>query len=316
MYLKIKNLNKIFEQKKGVQNINLQVEEGELITLLGPSGCGKTTLLNLIGGFLSPDNGAILVENEDIVKLSPEYRPISTVFQNYALFPHMNVIENIGYGLKYTSLRKKEKLNEAIKYLKIVGLEGYEKIAIQNLSGGQQQRVALARALVLKPKILLLDEPFSNLDVKLKVNMREELKCLQKKLKITMIFVTHDQEEALSISDKIVVMRDGEIVQIGSPEEIYYSPANDYVANFIGKINIFYKNNKKIMIRPEEIQIVFSEEGEWVIDAKEFLGSSSLFYLKNKLNSETLISQVFGRKSSEFLVGNTVEIKILKKLVT
>ncbi|WP_297434215.1 ABC transporter ATP-binding protein, partial [uncultured Cetobacterium sp.] len=234
MYLKIKNLNKIFEQRKGVQNINLQVEEGELITLLGPSGCGKTTLLNLIGGFLSPDRGAILVENEDIVKLSPEDRPISTVFQNYALFPHMNVIENIGYGLKYTSLKKKEQLDEAIKYLKIVGLEGYEKIAIQNLSGGQQQRVALARALVLKPKILLLDEPFSNLDVKLKVNMREELKYLQKKLKITMIFVTHDQEEALSISDKIVVMKDGEIVQIGSPEEIYYSPANDYVADFIG----------------------------------------------------------------------------------
>lgn len=313
MYLKIKNLNKIFEQRKGVQNINLQVEEGELITLLGPSGCGKTTLLNLIGGFLSPDSGAILVENEDIIKLSPEDRPISTVFQNYALFPHMNVIENIGYGLKYTSLKKKEQLDEAIKYLKIVGLEGYEKIAIQNLSGGQQQRVALARALVLKPKILLLDEPFSNLDVKLKVNMREELKYLQKKLKITMIFVTHDQEEALSISDKIVVMKDGEIVQIGSPEDIYYSPANDYVADFIGKINIFYKNNKKFMIRPEEIQMVFSKEGEWVIDSKEFLGSSSLFYLKSKLNSETLISQVFERKSSEFLVGDTVEIEVLKK---
>lgn len=310
MYLEIKNLNKIFEQRKGVQNINLQVKEGELVTLLGPSGCGKTTLLNLIGGFLSPDSGVILIEAKDIVRLNPEDRQISTVFQNYALFPHMNVIENIGYGLKYTSLKKKEQLDEAKRYLKIVGLEGYEKIAIQNLSGGQQQRVALARALVLKPKILLLDEPFSNLDVKLKINMREELKYLQKKLKITMIFVTHDQEEALSISDKIVVMKDGEIIQVGSPEDIYYSPANDYVADFIGKINIFYKDNKKVLIRPEEIKMILSKEGDWIIESKEFLGSSSLFYLKNKTNSKTLISQVFERKSSEFLVGDSVKIQI------
>lgn len=310
MYLEIKNLNKIFEQRKGVQNINLQVKEGELVTLLGPSGCGKTTLLNLIGGFLSPDSGVILIEAKDIVRLNPEDRPISTVFQNYALFPHMNVIENIGYGLKYTSLKKKEQLDEAKRYLKIVGLEGYEKIAIQNLSGGQQQRVALARALVLKPKILLLDEPFSNLDVKLKINMRKELKYLQKKLKITMIFVTHDQEEALSISDKIVVMKDGEIIQVGSPEDIYYSPANDYVADFIGKINIFYKDNKKVLIRPEEIKMILSKEGDWIIESKEFLGSSSLFYLKNKTNSKTLISQVFERKSSEFLVGDSVKIQI------
>ena len=264
----------------------------------------------MIGGFLSPDSGVILIEAKDIVRLNPEDRPISTVFQNYALFPHMNVIENIGYGLKYTSLKKKEQLDEAKGYLKIVGLEGYEKIAIQNLSGGQQQRVALARALVLKPKILLLDEPFSNLDVKLKINMREELKYLQKKLKITMIFVTHDQEEALSISDKIVVMKDGEIVQVGSPEDIYYSPANDYVADFIGKINIFYKDNKKVLIRPEEIKMILSKEGDWIIESKEFLGSSSLFYLKNKTNSKTLISQVFERKSSEFLVGDSVKIQI------
>lgn len=310
MYLEIKNLNKIFEQRKGVQNIDLHVKEGELVTLLGPSGCGKTTLLNLIGGFLSPDSGSISVEKRNITKLSPEDRPISTVFQNYALFPHMNVIENIGYGLKYTALKKKEQLDEAIKYLKIVGLEGYEKTPIQNLSGGQQQRVALARALVLKPKILLLDEPFSNLDVKLKINMREELKYLQKKLKITMIFVTHDQEEALSISDKIVVMKEGEIVQVGAPEEIYYSPTNDYVADFIGKINIFYKDNKKVLVRPEEIKMISSKKGEWVIESKEFLGASSIFYLKNKINMETLITQVFERKSSEFLVGDSVKIQI------
>lgn len=308
MYLEIKKISKIFEEKKGVKNINLQVNEGELVTLLGPSGCGKTTLLNLIGGFLSPDSGNILIENMDVTKLYPEDRPISTVFQSYALFPHMNVIENISYGLKYTSLNKKEQLEEAMNYLKIVGLEGYEKYYVQNLSGGQQQRVALARALVLKPKILLLDEPFSNLDVKLKINMREELKNLQKRLKITMIFVTHDQEEALSISDRVVVMKDGEIEQIGTPEDIYYSPINDYVADFIGKINIFYKDNKKILVRPEEIEMLLSDSGEWIIEYKEFMGSSSLFYLRNKITSKILISQTFKKNSLKFSVGDSVEV--------
>ncbi|MEG1807732.1 MAG: ABC transporter ATP-binding protein [Cetobacterium sp.] len=308
MYLKIKNLNKEFEKGKGVQNINLQVKEGELITLLGPSGCGKTTLLNLIGGFLTPDNGEILIENKNIINLSPEDRPISTVFQNYALFPHMNVIENIGYGLKYTTLKKREQQEEAIKYLKIVGLDGYENLSVQKLSGGQQQRVALARALVLKPKILLLDEPFSNLDVKLKISMREELKFLQKKLKITMIFVTHDQEEALCISDKIVVMKDGEIIQIGAPEDIYYSPINDYVADFIGKVNIVFKNNHKFLIRPEELKISLSSNGEWVIDSKEFMGSFTLIYLKNKTDNKILISQVFRKDSLKFKVGDSVTV--------
>ncbi len=243
-FVSLKNVNKQYKgnNKKSVTDFNLDIEKGEFIAFVGPSGCGKSTTLRMIAGFEEVTEGKIEIDDKVVNDLLPRDRGIAMVFQNYALFPHMNVIENIGYGLKYTSLKKKEQLDEAIKYLKIVGLEGYEKIAIQNLSGGQQQRVALARALVLKPKILLLDEPFSNLDVKLKVNMREELKYLQKKLKITMIFVTHDQEEALSISDKIVVMKDGEIVQIGSPEEIYYSPANDYVADFIGKINIFYKN--------------------------------------------------------------------------
>ncbi|MEG0136157.1 MAG: ABC transporter ATP-binding protein [Cetobacterium sp.] len=308
MYLKIKNLNKEFEKGKGVQNINLQVKEGELITLLGPSGCGKTTLLNLIGGFLTPDNGEILIENKNIINLSPEDRPISTVFQNYALFPHMNVIENIGYGLKYTTLKKREQQEEAIKYLKIVGLDGYENLSVQKLSGGQQQRVALARALVLKPKILLLDEPFSNLDVKLKISMREELKFLQKKLKITMIFVTHDQEEALCISDKIVVMKDGEIIQIGAPEDIYYSPINDYVADFIGKVNIVFKNSHKFLIRPEELKISLSSNGEWVIDSKEFMGSFTLIYLKNKTDNKILISQVFRKDSLKFKVGDSVTV--------
>ena len=223
MYLRIENLRKIFEENRGIEKINFSIEKGELISLLGPSGCGKTTLLNIIGGFLKPDNGKIYLEDRDITDIPPEKRDISTVFQSYALFPHMNVLENIKYGLKYKKLTKKEQNELALEYLKIVGLDGYEKKSIQELSGGQQQRVALARALVLYPKVLLLDEPFSNLDAKLKISMREELKELQKNLKISMIFVTHDQEEALSISDKVVVMNNGKIEQIGTPEELFYS---------------------------------------------------------------------------------------------
>ena len=180
MYLRIENLRKIFEENRGIEKIDFSIEKGELISLLGPSGCGKTTLLNIIGGFLKPDNGKIYLEDRDITDIPPEKRDISTVFQSYALFPHMNVLENIKYGLKYKKLTKKEQNELALEYLKIVGLDGYEKKSIQELSGGQQQRVALARALVLYPKILLLDEPFSNLDAKLKISMREELKELQK----------------------------------------------------------------------------------------------------------------------------------------
>ena len=231
MYLKIENIRKMFDKTRGIKDINFSIEKGELISFLGPSGCGKTTLLNVIGGFIQPETGKIYLEGEEITDFPPEIRNISTVFQNYALFPHMNVIENIKYGLKYKKLSKKEQEDLAQDYLKIVGLEGYEKVSVYELSGGQQQRVALARALVLHPKLLLLDEPFSNLDAKLKISMREELKQLQKKINISMIFVTHDQEEALSLSDKIVVMNAGEIVQIGTPEEIYYQPANDYVAD-------------------------------------------------------------------------------------
>ena len=266
MYLKIENISKIFEKERGVKNISFQLEKGELVSFLGPSGCGKTTLLNIIGGFVKNDSGSIYLEDKDITEYPPEKREIVTVFQNYALFPHMNVVENVKYGLKYRGYNKEEQIKLAKEYLKIVGLEGYEKNSVGELSGGQQQRVALARALVLQPKILLLDEPFSNLDAKLKIAMREEIKELQKRLGISMIFVTHDQEEALSISDRIVVMSNGEIVQIGKPEEIYYSPKNRYVAEFIGKINFLEIGNK----RPEEIKMRRDNSGDAVILNREF----------------------------------------------
>ena len=276
MYLKIENISKIFEKGRGVKNISFQLEKGELVSFLGPSGCGKTTLLNIIGGFVKNDSGSIYLEDKDITEYPPEKREIVTVFQNYALFPHMNVIENVKYGLKYRGYNKEEQIKLAKEYLKIVGLEGYEKNSVGELSGGQQQRVALARALVLQPKILLLDEPFSNLDAKLKIAMREEIKELQKRLGISMIFVTHDQEEALSISDRIVVMSNGEIVQIGKPEEIYYSPKNRYVAEFIGKINFLEIGNK----RPEEIKMRRDNSGDAVILNREFMGATTLFVVE------------------------------------
>ena len=308
MYLRIENLRKIFEENRGIEKIDFSIEKGELISLLGPSGCGKTTLLNIIGGFLKPDNGKIYLEDRDITDIPPEKRDISTVFQSYALFPHMNVLENIKYGLKYKKLTKKEQNELALEYLKIVGLDGYEKKSIQELSGGQQQRVALARALVLYPKILLLDEPFSNLDAKLKISMREELKELQKNLKISMIFVTHDQEEALSISDKVVVMNNGRIEQIGTPEEIYYSPINDYVANFIGKSNFILKDGAKKLIRPENIKIEKNQKGNWEVINKEFMGAYTILKIRNGI--EELYVNIQGEKGREYKLGDLVEISM------
>ena len=308
MYLRIENLRKIFEENRGIEKIDFSIEKGELISLLGPSGCGKTTLLNIIGGFLKPDNGKIYLEDRDITDIPPEKRDISTVFQSYALFPHMNVLENIKYGLKYKKLTKKEQNELALEYLKIVGLDGYEKKSIQELSGGQQQRVALARALVLYPKVLLLDEPFSNLDAKLKISMREELKELQKNLKISMIFVTHDQEEALSISDKVVVMNNGRIEQIGTPEEIYYSPINEYVANFIGKSNFILKDGVKKLIRPENIKIEKNQKGSWKIINKEFMGAYTILKIKNE--TEEIYVNIQGEEGREYILGDLVEISI------
>ncbi|WP_294662051.1 ABC transporter ATP-binding protein [uncultured Fusobacterium sp.] len=306
MYLKIENIRKMFDKTRGIKDINFSIEKGELISFLGPSGCGKTTLLNIIGGFIKPETGKIYLEGEEITDFPPEIRNISTVFQNYALFPHMNVIENIKYGLKYKKLSKKEQEDLVQDYLKIVGLEGYEKVSIHELSGGQQQRVALARALVLHPKLLLLDEPFSNLDAKLKISMREELKQLQKKLNISMIFVTHDQEEALSLSDKIVVMNMGEIIQIGTPEEIYYQPANDYVADFIGKANFITKDGKKVLLRPEDISMRKSKNGEWVIVSKEFMGAYTIFKIKN--SQSELYTSIQGEESKNFKINEKVKI--------
>lgn len=305
MYLKIKNLVKAFNNIKVVDNINLELEKGKLLCLLGPSGCGKTTTLKMIGGFLKQDKGSIIIENEDISKVSPEVRPVSTVFQSYALFPHMNVMENIIYGLKFKGYSKKEALKKGEEYLKIIGLSEFKNKKISQLSGGQQQRVALARSLILNTKVLLLDEPLSNLDAKLRVKMRKEIKEIQSKFNMTMIFVTHDQEEALSIADYLAVMNKGELIQVGTPEEIYNNPKNEFVASFIGNINKVNINNKIELIRPEQITINKSRgDKKGRIKYKQFLGSYVNYFVETK--DETIVVQDSNSKNGILKEGENV----------
>ena len=235
----IKGVNKIYGTNHVVKDLNLLVEEGEFLTLLGSSGCGKTTTLRMIAGFEEPTTGSITVEGEPIEDKEPYERNVNTVFQSYALFPHMTIYDNVAYGLKMKKVPKKEIKERVLKMLEMVQLSGFEKRYPSQLSGGQKQRVAIARALINRPKVLLLDEPLGALDLKLRKQMQLELKRLQKKLNITFIYVTHDQEEALTMSDRIAIMHDGVVDQIGSPTEIYERPATKFVATFIGETNVF-----------------------------------------------------------------------------
>ena len=285
--IEFRNIVKSFDGQVVLKGINLDIYENEFVTLLGPSGCGKTTLLRILGGFLNKDEGSVMFDGEEISDKPPYERELNTVFQKYALFPHLSVYENIAFGLKIKKMSPDVIEQKVMKMLKLIGLEGYENKNTTLLSGGQQQRVAIARALVNEPKVLLLDEPLAALDLKLRKEMQYELKRIQQEVGITFIFVTHDQEEALTMSDKIVVMKGGEIQQVGTPEEIYNEPANSYVANFIGESNILsatmledykvrfdditfdcvdfgYKPNEKVdvVIRPEDIDIVEVEKGK------------------------------------------------------
>lgn len=285
--IELKHVRKSYDGKNNViKDFNLDIKKGEFVTFLGPSGCGKTTILRMIGGFDTQSEGEISLEGEDISVLPPNKRPINTVFQKYALFPHLNVYDNIAFGLKLKKLSKAEMDEKVQKVLEIVDLAGFEKRTINTLSGGQQQRIAIARAIVNEPKVLLLDEPLSALDYKMRKEMQLELKKMHSLLGITFIFVTHDQEEALTMSDKIVVMANGDIQQVGTPEEIYNEPANVFVADFIGESNIYngtmledkkasfadtvfqtvddYPKGTRIdaVIRPEDINVVSVGEGQ------------------------------------------------------
>lgn len=239
--LELKEIKKSFTEGEAVlDNISLEISKGEFITLLGSSGCGKTTTLRIIAGLEQPDAGSVWLDGREVTGLEPNQRDVNTVFQNYALFPHMNVAENIGYGLKLKKVPKSEIRKKVSQMLELVQLKGYEKRKPSELSGGQKQRVAIARALVNNPKVLLLDEPLGALDLQLRRAMQIELKHLQKKLGITFIYITHDQEEAINMSDRIAVMRDGRIEQIGTPDEIYNHPKTSYVATFVGNANILH----------------------------------------------------------------------------
>ena len=235
--IEIQNITKRFGRMTAVDNVSFSLERGKLVTFVGPSGCGKTTLLRMISGLAEPSSGKIILDGEDITRLRANARDTAMVFQNYALFPHMTVAQNVGFGLQIMKRPKEEIKKEVERILSLVQLDGLGHRKPQQLSGGQQQRVALARALSLHPKILLLDEPLSNLDANLRVMMREEIRKLQKKLNLSIIFVTHDQEEAMSISDILVVMDKGVVKQVGSPIEIYQRPVDEFVANFVGHIN-------------------------------------------------------------------------------
>ena len=285
--IEFRNIVKKFDGQVVLKGINLDIYENEFVTLLGPSGCGKTTLLRILGGFLEQDEGSVIFNGEEISTVPAYKRPINTVFQKYALFPHLNVYENVAFGMRIKKMSNDLIEPKVNRMLELVGLEGYQKRKIDQLSGGQQQRVAIARALVNEPDVLLLDEPLSALDAKLRKEMQQELKRIQEEVGITFIFVTHDQEEALTMSDKIVVMKDGNIEQIGTPTEIYNEPVNRYVANFIGQSNIMdgimkkdylvrfddknfecvdhdFKPNEPVdvVIRPEDIRIMKKSKGK------------------------------------------------------
>ena len=258
-----KNITKIYDDVNALQNVNLKISDGEFFSLLGPSGSGKTTCLKIIAGFEQANNGEVFLFGDEVSKVPPYKRKVNTVFQDYALFPHMSVGQNIGYSLKIKNISKNDQEKRINEILEIVKLVGYEERKINQLSGGQKQRVALARSLINKPKVLLLDEPLGALDLKLREQMQVELKVLQRQFNITFIYVTHDQQEALSMSDRIAVFNEGDIEQIDTPANIYLSPKSSFVANFVGTTNVVNKDiaiknfniSKSFSIRPENIMI-------------------------------------------------------------
>ena len=272
--LQLRQIRKSFDNTEVLKGIDLEVAQGEFITLLGASGCGKTTTLRIIAGLELPDAGQVILEGQDITNREPNKRDVNTVFQNYALFPHMNVSDNVGYGLKIRKVPKAEIERKVEQALRLVQLEEYGKRMPDQLSGGQKQRIAIARAVINEPKVLLLDEPLGALDLKLRRQMQLELKRLQKRLGITFIYITHDQEEAINMSDRIGVMHEGVLEQLGTPNEVYYQPQTSYVADFVGNANILHKNGETFAIRSENIlmngEAVCTQEA--VVVEKSFAG--------------------------------------------
>lgn len=293
--LQLRQIRKSFDNTEVLKGIDLEVAQGEFITLLGASGCGKTTTLRIIAGLELPDAGQVILEGQDITNREPNKRDVNTVFQNYALFPHMNVSDNIGYGLKIRKVPKAEIAERVEQALRLVQLEEYGKRMPDQLSGGQKQRIAIARAVINEPKVLLLDEPLGALDLKLRRQMQLELKRLQKQLGITFIYITHDQEEAINMSDRIGVMHEGILEQLGTPNEVYYQPQTSYVADFVGNANILHKNGETFAIRSENIlmngEAVCTQEA--VVVEKSFAGGQ-LRILFGLPDGQTLTASRYG----------------------
>ncbi|MCC0688943.1 ATP-binding cassette domain-containing protein [Clostridioides sp. ES-S-0108-01] len=316
-YLKINNVFKNYDQKRILNNISLDIEEGEFLCLLGPSGCGKTTLLRIIAGLEDVNSGAIILQDKDITNLEPSKRGFGIVFQSYALFPNMTAYNNIAFPLKERKVLKEKIDNKVKEVLEIVGLTNEAHKYPKELSGGQQQRIAIARALALEPKFLLLDEPMSALDAKVRHKLRMDIKRLQKELNITTIMVTHDQEEAITMADKIAILNGGDIMQIGTPEEIYQNPQNLFTAQFIGDTNCFDNGDSILTVRPEYVQIEKStkENYQGIISNIEFRGNLLRVEIKDKLNENFIISDVSIKEwvNLNLVEGDLVKINIDEK---
>lgn len=311
MFLEVKNLCKTYGDKEVLKDINFSLEEGNILCILGPSGCGKTTILNSIGGFIKNDFGQIILNGEDISLLNPEDRNVSTVFQSYGLFNNKNVLENVVYGLKFRNVKKQDRIKKSMEILEIVGLNGYENRKVYELSGGQRQRVALARSLVINPRLILLDEPFSNLDKNLRITMRNEIKKLVKYFKMTTILVTHDQEDAFTMADRVILMNEGKIIQNSTVTELYNSPNSEFSLSFIGNSN---KLDKENFIRPEKIKFVEDEtKTSAKIAKKQFRGSFIEYELK--LKDEKTLKVIELNTGKEKNIGDNVFIEYnLQKL--
>ena len=306
--LQLQQIRKSFANTEVLKGIDLEAGQGEFITLLGASGCGKTTTLRIIAGLELPDSGQVILEGHDITDWEPNKRDVNTVFQNYALFPHMNVADNVGYGLKIRRVPKAQIAERVERALRLVQLEEYGKRMPDQLSGGQKQRIAIARAVINEPKVLLLDEPLGALDLKLRRQMQLELKRLQKQLGITFIYITHDQEEAINMSDRIGVMHEGVLEQMGTPNEVYYRPRTSYVADFVGNANILHKNGETLAIRSENIRMdgesVCTQEA--VVVEKSFAGGQ-LRILFRLSDGQLLTASRYGI-DNDMQAGETVKI--------
>ena len=311
--LQIKDMTKKYDNGDGVEHINLDVYEGEIVTFLGPSGCGKTTILRTIGGFLDVTSGDITVDGQSIVGLPPEKRPTAMVFQSYNLWPHMTIYENLAFGLKLRKVPKATIDKDIKDILALVSMSGCEKKYPSQLSGGQQQRIAIARSLLLKPSLLLLDEPFSALDAKIRQQMREELKKIQHDLGITVIFVTHDQEEAMSLSHRIVVMNKGKFEQIGTPSEIYDHPATRHVASFIGEVNFLNSSDgKTIAVRPEDISVTEGSDGNYTGIVRTIMLLGHYVVITVQHGDDIVKCNVDRELSDRLKVGDQVSLQIGK----